>query len=752
MDKSDLIKLVIKTLLKDRAVEVTGYKYLEPQEPIYADITLPKSITDALRQRNITRLYKHQVQAIEAIRAGKNIVAMTPTASGKSLIYNIPVIESYLANQADKFLFVYPLKGLQQDQVGKLNALVNEVIGVKTNQKFKFAEVYDGDTSQYNRLKIRTNCPPAIFTNPDMLHVSMLSYHQKWAGFFSHLRYIIIDEIHAYRGVFGSNVCHVFRRLRRICDYYGCKPQFIACTATISNPKDFAQTLIAEDFEVIQAEATMQAGRHFVFVLPYQSPYSTASKILNLCVSQGLRSIVFTKARKITELIYKWTLQANPTLEGKISPYRSGFLSSERREIEQRLFSGELLGVVSTSALELGVDIGGLDVCIMCGYPGSISSLWQRAGRVGRGAQESLIVFIAIEDALDHYFVQNPDELFNRNYEAVTCDPYNSKIVKKHLFHSIGEIPLSQADKYYPEPEVKEQLQSLLVDKLLQWDSKSLIYKVNKAKVPVARSGIRTTAEPFRLKNERLQTIGDLDGRRIFRDAFPGAIYLHRGMQYVVSEFDLANRFAICKPTNADYYTQALSEEDVEIIEVFDKTTKRLPYGCYAFACRLKIIYCVTGFLKKSVHSGEVLSSEDLEMPPYIFETEGITIVFDPEIMKRLKDADISGSLHAVEHVSISAIPLFFLSDKADIGGYSYTNYHALNRPAIFIYDGYEGGIGLTMRLVDIIPHWLKASHGILLSCECEDGCPSCTHDPQCGSANAPLDKLGAMKLLSLLF
>ena len=431
----------IESIKNDRRfnTQIVEHKYIYPVKARYMKLVIPDRLKDVLKGRGLEYFYSHQVEAINFIREGENVVVMTPTASGKSLIYNIPVLESIIENPEQRALYIFPLKGLEQDQVINLNELYNAVASSTLNSSssptppikggervvlapvdraiykpsplvgegkgerckrnsasgrkssLNFGEVYDGDTTAYRRKKIREAIPNVIFTNPDMLHLAINPFHKKWETFFKNLRFVVIDEIHTYRGVFGSNVAHVIRRLRRICKYWGSNPQFIAASATIANPAQLAEELIGLPFKVVSQSGAPQAGKHFVFINPIESPYTEAMRLFIKCLNAGLRTIVFTKARKITELIYTWTINHAPELENKISPYRAGFLPKERREIERRLFSGDLLGVISTSALELGVDIGGLDCCILCGYPGSVASTWQRAGRVGRHGQESMI-------------------------------------------------------------------------------------------------------------------------------------------------------------------------------------------------------------------------------------------------------------------------------------------------------------------------------------------------------------------------
>jgi len=739
---------------------MTAHEYIPPIEAACEEIEINERLRDVLKAGGMQRLYTHQAEGIRRIREGNNVVVMTPTASGKSLIYNITVIENIIADPTARALYVFPLKGLEQDQVRKLNDLLNACLPPKVKKRssrtlLDHAEVYDGDTTPYRRKKIRDEVPNVIFSTPDMVHLSLNQFHKKWEDFFRNLKYIVIDEIHTYRGVFGSNVSHVLRRLRRICAYWGSTPQFIACSATIANPQELAETLTGLPFTVVDNTGAPQSGKHFIFLNPMDSAYTEATRIFLKSVNSGFRTILFTKARKITELVYKWSVERAPLLRDKISPYRAGFLPSERREIEQRLFSGELMGVISTSALELGVDIGGLDVCILCGYPGSISSTWQRAGRVGRQGNESLIIMVAARDALDHYLVSHPETFFGKPHEACTCDPGNKNILKKHLLCAAEEISLKKDDTVYTEENIKglnSIIEGMVQEGILRLRKTGDAWFSTRG-MTHREVGIRSVGRPLRLVTETGKLIGDLDGRRVYRDGFPGAVYLHRGRQYHVRSLDLQHNEAICAETDADYYTQALSNENIEIIDIPEKSNALWSKEIEMYSAKLRITYHVIGYDKKDIFNGTRLSRHTVEMPEYIFETEGIFMVIHKSLSNRIADNgyDLAGTLHAAEHVTIGSMPLFSMCDKGDIGGLSYPLYPEFKTPAIFIYDGYEGGIGLTKRVLELPEEWINSSIEIIRNCDCEEGCPSCVQDSQCGSANDPLDKNGAVFLLGSL-
>jgi DEAD/DEAH box helicase domain-containing protein len=744
----------IESLRNDRSfsLQIMEHKYILPVKARYMKLVLSDKLKDVLKSRGIDLFYSHQVEAINLIRQGENLVVMTPTASGKSLIYNIPVLESIIENPDQRALYIFPLKGLEQDQVKNLNELYDAYEGIQRNSAstsksiLNFGEVYDGDTTAYRRKKIRETIPHVIFTNPDMLHLAINPFHKKWEAFFRNLRFVIIDEIHTYRGVFGSNVAHVMRRLRRICKYWGANPQFITASATIANPDQLAEKLIGVPFRVVSHSGAPQGEKHFIFINPIESPYTETTRLFVKCLNAGLRTIIFAKARKITELIYTWTLNYAPEFKDKISPYRSGFLPKERREIEQRLFRGDLLGVISTSALELGVDIGGLDCCILCGYPGSVANTWQRAGRVGRHGQESMIAMIAIQDALDQFFMRHPGTFFEKSHEAAVIDPENRNILKRHIPCASSEIYLRTDDDVYDVKNLMPLIDELVKEDILNPGRKGDIW-FSKQRMPQREVGIRAIGEPFDIVNESGKAIGELSGGRVFRDAFPGAIYLHRGRQYQIIGFELEKKRVICREVDVNYYTQALSKEETEVIK--EKEMKDFK-GFSVYWGILKTTQKITGYEKKRIFDRTRISRYDLDMPEYVFETEGLWIKIDKAIQSFIesKGFDLAGTLHAVEHTAIACIPLFALCDRGDIGGLSYTFYPGFKQPVIFIYDGYEGGIGLTKRATEVIGDWLMATLRIIDECPCEEGCPSCIQDPQCGSGNQPLDKKGAKELL----
>ena len=725
-----------------------------------------KALASLPASAKIDKLYSHQGRAIELAREGKNVVVMTPTASGKSLCYNIPVIEEVLREPASHALYVFPLKGLEQGQRKALDELTTAV-GKHAPFPEPACEIYDGDTTQYRRKKIRLKPPPVILTNPDMLHLGICAYHGSWEGFFENLKYVVIDELHTYRGVLGSHVAQVLRRLRRIAALYGANPVFITCSATISNPVEVAEELTGLPFSLASESGAPLTRRHFVFInpIPMASPYTVATKLFIEAVSNGLKTIAFTKARKVTELMARWVSESSPELEGSISAYRAGYLPEERRDIEARLFSGELSGVISTSALELGVDIGGLDVCILVGYPGTVCSTWQRAGRVGRKGRDALIILVALEDALDQYFMRHPAEFFGAPMEAAVLDTSNRPILKSHLRCAVAEKPVSANEEVYRDTtditgsnteaiEGESGIRPLLeemTDEGIIWHSRVKDTWNTKRRYPHREVSIRGTGDVYRIFLEDAiggrRLLAETGSSRALKELHPGAVYLHRGSQYLVKGIHLGTREVTCIEASVNYYTSAITEEETEILSIAG--TRELG-ELIVNRGMLRITETVLGFRRKELHTQKVIDEQLLDLPPQIFTTAGVWFKV-PEVMIAEVDGagfGTPGSLHALEHAAIAALPLFALCDRTDLGGVSYTMNPELEAPAVFIHDSHEGGVGLTRRGFEVFPEWTAATLQLMRDCPCEVSCPACTQDPHCGNNNEPLDKRGAIVIL----
>ncbi len=725
----------------------TYHRYLPPVEAVYEGMpSLSPPLLSALHRLGIQNLFKHQVEAIRCIQDGKHVLLATPTASGKSLVFNLSVVETLLKNRAAKALYIFPLKALEQDQLKNLNGFIKGMDGVQIR-----ARVYDGDTSSYTRKQIRTHVPEILVTNPDMLHNGILAFHESWEKLFENLSYLVFDEVHTYRGIFGSHMNQVIRRLKRICRRYGSSPQFILLSATVNNPESFGQSLIEENVEVIHGSGAPKSGQHFLFLNPVASPNFSAAKLFIHCVQAGFRTIAFTQSRKITELIHLWVSQLTPRLQGKISSYRAGFMPEERRDIERRLAAGELLGVVSTSALEMGIDIGYLDICLLVGYPGTMINTWQRGGRVGRSGRESLIILVAKPDALDQYFMKHPSDFFERSLEAAVLDPHNPYVVESHLPCAAAEHPITMEDNQYWTNHFADHLENLEKQGALARTADGPPTWFSLRRNPHQGVNIRSVGESYTIfEKETGQAIGTVDGIRAFKECHPGAVYLHRARQYLVDHLHLEKRDIIAHPSDLRYFTRALSEKDTEIIQV----TRSRPGGQFIVReGRVKVTERIVGYEKRALPGQELLGTHPLDLPPQVFETMAFWIEIEDVFYQCVEKEGLHymGGIHAIEHATIGIFPLFALCDRNDIGGISHTHHPQIGKSAIFIYDGYPGGVGLAQHGFEMVAELLEKTLDLVSACECEEGCPSCIHSPKCGNGNRPLDKRAAIMVLELL-
>jgi DEAD/DEAH box helicase domain-containing protein len=723
------------------------HRYLPPKEADYGvDPALSPEIQALLPLLGVDRLFRHQVEALEKIRQGAHVLVATPTASGKSLIYNLSVLEALLKHPGSRALYLFPLKALEQDQLKNLSILLRHFGKRKIS-----ASIYDGDTSPYRRKQIRARVPEILVTNPDMLHTGILAYHRSWEKLFENLRFVVLDEVHTYRGIFGSHMNQIIRRLKRLCALYGSKPQFILLSATVNNPKTFGESLVEEPVEVIDRSGAPGSGRHLLFMNPVSSPNFSAAGLFTHCIQNGFRTIAFTQARKIAELIHVWVSRMSPHLRSKISSYRAGFMPGERREIESKLARGELLGVVSTSALELGIDIGYLDICLLVGYPGTMITTWQRGGRVGRSGRESLIILVAKPDALDQYFIKHPAQFFERPFESALLDPHNPFVVEAHLPCAAAEKPLTLQDSLWWPRDLPRHLENLEVKGLLTRSAEGEPAWYSVRKNPHQGVNIRGVGESFTIFEEETgQAVGTVDGFRALKECHPGAVYLHRAQQHLIRVLDLERHDIIARPTGLHYFTRALSEKETEILEVLESK----PAGQFIVReGRVKVTERVTGYEKRALPGQELLGMFPLELPARTFESLGFWIEIENPIQQFVerKGLHFMGGIHAIEHAAIGIFPLFALCDRNDIGGICYTHHPQVGKSAIFIYDSHPGGVGLAQHGFQVVQELLEKTLELLRTCECEDGCPSCIHSPKCGSGNKPLDKSAAGIILEFL-
>lgn len=742
---SDAVSAYVAEILQSQRNIIACHRELPAAEAEYGQNHLPWSAAtgNLLSARGIS-LYSHQALATDHIRAGHSVVVATPTASGKSLIYNLPVLEQHLRDPDATALYLFPLKALAQDQFSAFSALAASWPDAARPK----AAIYDGDTSDYQRRKIRNEPPSVLITNPEMLHLGILPHHASWTTFLANLSHIVVDEAHTYRGVFGAHMAQVFRRLNRVAARYGARPAYVFCTATLGNPAELASALMGSDAPpvLIDKSGAPQGKRHFIFVNPDLAASTCAIDLLKRALARNLRVIVYCQSRRMAELISLWASQDAGQWRGKIAAYRAGYLPEERREIEARMASGQLLAVVSTSALELGIDIGGLDVCILAGYPGSVTQTLQRGGRVGRSGRESAVLLVSGEDALDQYFMRHPRDFFARPAEKAAVNPFNAAILKKHLECAAAEQPLTAAEPWLGHAETRGAISELEAQGLLARSADGSQW-VAMRKRPHRDVDLRGCGQSFTLENADGQIIGMMDGIRAWKEAHPGAIYLHRGRTWISREIDAGRARIIMEPARVAWHTRARSRKETVILEEYG----RQAFGRAAvFSGRLRISEHVTGYEKRSGKDNRLISVTPLDSPVQVFETDGLWYIIPDAIRISLESQFLHfmGSIHALEHAAIGLLPLAILADRNDFGGISTPLHPQLGLPAVFIYDGIPGGAGLATSAFACARDILQSTCRAIADCPCEDGCPSCIQSPKCGSGNRPLSKAGSLRLL----
>jgi DEAD/DEAH box helicase domain-containing protein len=701
-------------------------------------------LREALARRGIDELYAHQTEAYAAAADG-NVIVTTGTASGKTLAFNLPVLDALAADPHSRALYLYPTKALAQDQARTLAALA--VPGVR-------AAIYDGDTPTEHRRRIR-GWANLILTNPDMLHVGVLPRHDLWGDTLHNLRFVVVDEAHVYRGVFGSHVANVLRRLRRLARIYGAEPRFLLASATIANPGELAHALLGVDATVVGDDAAPRAERTIALWNPplldaelglRASALGEASRLLAGLVDRGLRTICFAKSRRSAELIHRFASdRLDAATARRLAPYRAGYTPQQRREIERRLVEGDLLGVTSTDALELGIDIGDLDCAISVGFPGTVASLrqqWGRAGRRGHG----LALLVASEDALDQYFVRQPSTLLERNVEAAILDHANPRVLDGHVAAAAFEAPVDEGDAdtlgleaLARAPHVPE----------LRSTPRGWVWAGRES--PAARIPLRSTSPDaftvIDLSTGALLGLAELE--RAYSTVHEGAVYLHLGQQYLVRELDLQARRALVEPFAGDWYTQAKKETETAIEEPL-RVERRL--GLELSFGRVSVTERVVAYQRKAVADGATLDTVPLDLPPTTFDTEAVWFVPRPHQLEGLEAMPLLlASLHAAEHSLIALLPLWAMCDRWDIGGLSTNLHQDTGAPTVFVYDGHAGGVGIAERGFERFEGWVADTARMLEGCPCDHGCPSCVQSPKCGNLNELLDKGGALTLLRRL-
>jgi len=727
-------------------------------------------VREALASHGVTQLYEHQRRAFDLLATRANIVVSTGTASGKSLCFTLPALHTFAQDGQARSLFLYPTKALAQDQVRKIASL--RVPGA-------VPAIYDGDTPQQQRRQIRQHAT-ILLSNPDMLHLGILPAHERWAEFLHHLRYVVLDEAHVYRGVFGSHVAQVVRRLRRLCAAYGSDPSFVLASATIGNPCELAERLIGLPFETITADGAPHPERTVVLWNPpledpdmgtRRSSLAEASYVISEAVLAGARVIGFAPTRKAAELIFTYarrrlderTHDWGGTTTGaaaseRIMPYRAGYTPQQRRDIERRLFAYELDAVVATSALELGIDVGSLDVSLVTGFPGTVTSLLQRWGRAGR-AGHGWAVLVAGQDALDQFFMREPERLLSRPVEEAIVDLANPHILDAHLQAAAYEVPLTPADEQYFGEEGMRRADGLVAAGRLTPRAAGLAW--TQPHSPAGTISLRTaSAEQFVIVEENTGAVlGTMEQARVFRQAHPGAVYLHLGESYLVKRLDLREHLVLVGDYSGVYYTQPKVDKNVLIAG--QATNRPLQNGAALFFGELEVTEQVIAYQKRDLTDNRVLETMPLDLPEQVFTTEALWVTLPPPLVdSRLAGAEdeeqdvqrlVGGSLHAAEHTLIAILPLYAMCDRWDIGGLSTAWHWQTDQATVFIYDGYPGGIGLTRRGYHAFEKLAADARTLIAECPCESGCPSCVQSPKCGNLNDPLSKAGALRLLDCL-
>jgi DEAD/DEAH box helicase domain-containing protein len=710
---------------------------------------LPEMLVDRLGLLGIAGLYPHQREALEHVRASRNVVIATGTASGKTLVYNLAFASGAVGDPKRTALYLFPTKALARDQLRAVREL--KLPQVK-------AAVYDGDTPRAERPLIRRSAN-LVLSNPDMLHAALLPDHPRWADFFLRLSLVVVDEAHVARGVFGSHVAMVLRRLRRLVAHYGGDPRFVLASATIGNPAELAERLVGLPFEAVTEDASPSGGKVFALYNPpivdeesgaRRSALTDASALMARLAEDGVRSIGFTRSRRAAELLAEFARrELTGELRTKVKSYRAGYLAEDRRRLERQLANDELVAVASTNALELGIDIGSLDAAVLVGYPGTRASMWQQAGRAGRRTAGSLAILVAQDDPLDQFLVTHPEDLFDKPPEAAVIDPANPFILGPHLACAAREHPLSDEELEIFWPGSGGLVRKLeAAGELVR--RRGLLHHAGRTS-PHRRVDIRSASgHSFAIViQETGELLGTVDESRAFYHVHPGAVYLHQGEQFVVGELDLIDRVALVARADPDYYTQSRDTTDVDVVGADEQITTG--DGVPTAFGTVRVTNQVVGYVRKHVATGETLDVIPLALPLQTLETKAVWWTIPQRVLDgaALTPARVPGAAHAAEHAAIGLLPLVATCDRWDVGGVSTAYHQDTGACTIFIYDGYPGGAGISERGYRSAVRLLEATLETVRSCPCTHGCPSCVQSPKCGNGNEPLDKGGAVSLLA---
>ncbi|WP_373861745.1 DEAD/DEAH box helicase [Micromonospora saelicesensis] len=729
----------------------------------------PAELRAAFTGRGVVAPWQHQAEAANLAYEGQHVVVATGTASGKSLAYQLPALATLLADPRATVLYLAPTKALAADQLRAVAAL--ELEGVRP-------ACYDGDTPRTEREWIRRHSR-FVLTNPDMLHHGILPGHAQWSGFLRRLAYVVIDECHTYRGVFGSHVAHVLRRLRRQCARFGATPVFVLASATSGDPATAAGRLTGLPVTAVTEDASPRGGVTFaLWEPPLLPPDSSASSpvppqatgehdelhqvrrsalretadLLADTVAEGVRTLAFVRSRKGAEVVAANARRALddavPGLGDRVAAYRGGYLREERRELERALLTGDLLGLASTNALELGVDLVGLDAVLICGYPGTRASLWQQAGRAGRSGQEALAVLVARDDPLDTYLVHHPEAIFGAPVEATVLDPANPYVLAPQLACAAVEAPLTPADLVLFGEGAKEAVDELVAAGALRQRPTGWYWRHReRPEVDLRGEGGAPVAV---VESSTGRLLGTVDGGSSHFLLHSGAVYLHQGVSYVVDQLDLADGCALVRAEEPDWSTHARDVTDVSVVSVRSYVDAG-PVGM--FLGEVDVTSQVVSYQRRRIATGEVIDTRPLDLPTRELRTVAVWFTLSPQslVLAGVQPADVPGALHAAEHAAIGLLPLMATCDRWDIGGLSTALHPDTEAPTVFVYDGHPGGAGFAERAYGTAAAWLRATRDAIAECGCEAGCPSCVQSPKCGNGNNPLSKPDAIRVLDVV-
>lgn len=742
---------------RDGRIVAEGSEAARKARPAGLPASLHHGLRDALTAAGIKQLYSHQLRAYELARAAgeaRGIIVTTSTASGKSLAFNLPVLDSIAHDGKARALYLYPTKALAQDQARKLTAL-----GAPNLRP----ALYDGDTPKQERPAIRRRAN-LVLTNPDMLHVGVMPHHRGWGDFLANLGWIVLDEAHVYRGVFGSHIGQVLRRLRRLARAYGAEPRFLATSATIANPVELAENLTGLEFDLIDEDGSPAAGRDLVLWNPplinaatgaRRSPLSEAADLVAELVTHGVRTICFLRSRRGIELIQRFTREnlerrGRPELAARVAPYRAGYTPQQRRELERRLVTGELSAVIATNALELGIDIGELDASICVTFPGTVAGLrqmWGRAGRRSRG----LAVFIAGADALDQFFCRHPDEFLDRPVEAARVNFDNERIAAPHLVAAAHELPITADDEEIYGPGLAGRVERLTAaGELRRIGGKATARRSAFAAggIPLRSASVDNIAVVEQASGEML---GVVEAERAFSTLHPGAVYLHLGRAYEVELLDIDTRQAMVNSAGGEWFTRPKLATEIYIERVLERTEIG-PGGSVALHHGVvSVTEQVIAFQRVSVADQEPIDTIELELPEQSFESEALWYTLPDQVTGGQSLPRLLGALHAAEHAQIAVLPLQVICDRWDIGGLSTNIHFQTGLPTVFIYEGHPGGVGIVEQGYREFDALLARAIRLIDECPCAAGCPSCVQSPKCGNLNEPLHKQGALEVMQAI-